>query len=302
MIISIIAAMAENRVIGRDGKLPWHLPDDLARFKAITMGHPVVMGRKTFESIGRPLPGRTTIVLSRTLTELEGCRLARSLEEAVALGRGAEELFVCGGEEVFREALPLAQRIYLTVVQGEYPGEVRFPELPPEFLRIHAEEADTSPPSRFLVFEKVAPGADAAEFYRKGEQALARELYYLARSCFHQAAQLQESPEISSQLAYSIAKSGGELTEALRLAQKALERAPETPLVYLNLGRIQIMAGVKQSGLETLRKGVQKGGGPEILAELERHGTRLPPPLGWLPRSHPLNRYLGLILARVGAR
>src|SRR5665647_1651940 len=129
MIISIIVAMSDERVIGRDGKLPWSIPADLARFRSITMGHTVVMGRRTFEGIGHPLPGRRTIVLSRSAGEIEGCQVARSLGEALQAADD-DEIFICGGADLYREALPQSQRIYLTIVHGSFPGEVRFPEIP----------------------------------------------------------------------------------------------------------------------------------------------------------------------------
>lgn len=133
MRISLIAALDEDDVIGRDGGLPWHLPDDLRRFRRLTMGHHVIVGRRTYESIGRALPGRTLLVLSRrrALQLPEGvCRaagLAEALEHARAAGE--EEAFVAGGASVYRDALPLADRIYLTRVHARVGGDVRFPPL-----------------------------------------------------------------------------------------------------------------------------------------------------------------------------
>ena len=306
MIISLIAAMSEERVIGRDGKLPWSIPADFARFKSITMGHTLLMGRKTFESIGRPLPGRTTIVLTRTLAEIEGCLVARSLTEAISAAKDAEEIFVCGGEALFREALPFCQRIYLTVVHGSYPGEVRFPKIPDAFLELQREELPRAqPPLSFLVFERVEaiePGADAKELRQKGLAAMRRELYFLARRCFTLSLTLEESAETSCELAFCQAKSGGDLQEALRLAERALASLPKHTRCHLNLGRIQILAGDKEKGLATFRKGVQLGGGQEFLADLARIGIRLPPPIKSLPRNHPLNKYLGILLHRLGLR
>lgn len=310
MIVSLIAAMSEERVIGQDGKLPWHIPADLARFKSITMGHAVLMGRRTFDSIGHPLPGRKNIVLTGTVTEIEGCRVARSLPEAIAAAMGDQEIFICGGEALFREALPLCQRIYLTIVHGSYLGDVHFPEIPEGFIELQREECrDSTPPLSFLVLEKVEeidPGADAHELRLKGLKAMERELYFLARRCLEQSLALVESAETASDLAFCmakscIAKSGGDCRDALRLAEKALQSEPENPRVHLNLGRVQILAGANEEGVETLRKGVQLGGGQELLAELARCGTRTRPPLiRSLPRSHPLNKYLGLLLHRMG--
>jgi dihydrofolate reductase len=306
MIISMIAAMSEERVIGRQGKLPWSIPADLARFRSITMGHTVVMGRKTFEGIGHPLPGRRNIVLTTTRDRIEGCQVVRSLHEAIEAAGGDDELFICGGEKLFREALPLSQRIYLTVVHGTYSGDVYFPEIPASFSELQREELpEATPPVSFLVYEKVEriePGADAEELRRKGIEALQRKLYFLARRCFEQALTLNESADISSHLAFCIVKSGGDLPTALRLAEKALESEPDNLGFRLNLGRVQILAGAKETGLETLRKGVQLGGGKEFYAELAKWGTRTPPPISALPRNHPLNKYLGVMLRRLGLR
>ena len=306
MIISIIAAMSDDRVIGRQGKLPWKIPADLARFRSLTMGHSVAMGRRTFEGIGHPLEGRRNIVVSREGGEMEGCRVVRSLHEAVESVAGDDELFICGGAEIYREALPISQRIYLTVVHGSYPGDVFFPEIPGDFLELHREERpDAVPPLSFLVFEKVEridPGADAAELCHKGLEALQRKLYFLARNCFEQALSLEESPEISSHLAYSLAKSGTDRIKALRLAEKALESDPDNLNILLNLGRVQMLAGAKEQGLETLRKGVQLGGGRDFLSELAKWGIRPPPPISSLSRSNPLNRFLGILLRRLGLR
>jgi dihydrofolate reductase len=130
MPLSLIVAMSENRVIGRDGDLPWRLSADLKRFKKITMGHHLIMGRKTWDSIGRPLPGRTSVVISRTATiDHEMVRMARSLEEAIEISRDDPEPFVTGGGDVFRMALPFVDRLYLTLVHTEIEGDVYFPEM-----------------------------------------------------------------------------------------------------------------------------------------------------------------------------
>src|SRR5512146_1277137 len=114
MILSIIAAMAGNRVIGRDNRMPWDLPSDRRRFHALTRGRPIILGRKTFESIGRPLSHRTNIVLTRNRNfRAEGIVIVHDLVSAFAACSGADEVFVCGGEEVFRETIGLADRIYL---------------------------------------------------------------------------------------------------------------------------------------------------------------------------------------------
>ncbi len=155
MTVTIIAAMAENRVIGKEGAMPWHLPDDLARFKAITMGHPVIMGRKTFESIRRPLPGRLTIVLTRQEGYApEGVAVARTLAEALALASPAGDVFICGGGEVYREALPLADRIHLTVIHRPFEGDTTFPELAADFVETAREEGEGEPPHTFITYER----------------------------------------------------------------------------------------------------------------------------------------------------
>lgn len=128
MTLSCIVAVSDNGVIGRDNALPWHLPADLKRFKNLTMGHTIVMGRKTFESIGRPLPGRTSIVLSRRgYDPPEGVLVAGSLDEALDMCGEDTEVFVIGGASVFREALPRCDRIYLTRVHADIEGDTTFP-------------------------------------------------------------------------------------------------------------------------------------------------------------------------------
>lgn len=129
VIVSLIVASGPDGVIGDGRRMPWHLPADLKRFRAITWGKPIVMGRKTFESIGRPLPGRTNIVLSRREGFAPpGCRVARSLDEAMTIAaEGGDEVMVIGGGEVYAQALPRADRVYLTLVEGEFEGPVRFP-------------------------------------------------------------------------------------------------------------------------------------------------------------------------------
>ncbi len=132
MRVSLIAAVADDGVIGRDGRLPWHLPADLAHFKRLTTGHHVIMGRRTHDSIGRPLPARTNLVLSRDPGHrAQGCTVVASLEGALAHARaaGESEAFVIGGAEVYAAALPLADRIYLTRVAARVPGDARFPGL-----------------------------------------------------------------------------------------------------------------------------------------------------------------------------
>lgn len=134
--LSIIVAVARNGVIGDRNQLLWHISEDLRRFKAITSGHTVVMGRKTFESLGRPLPNRRNIVVSRqTDLAIPGCEVARSLGEAVAIARNEDEVFIIGGGQIYEQALPLASRIYLTVVDADYEGDTHFPVIDPAVWR-----------------------------------------------------------------------------------------------------------------------------------------------------------------------
>ncbi len=131
MIISLLVAMDERDGIGQDNRLPWHLSTDLKRFKALTMGHHILMGRKTYESIGRPLPGRVNVIITRSPDyQAEGCLIAHSLREALSLAElaGESEAFVIGGGQIFAQALPLADRIYLTRVHTLSEADVFFPE------------------------------------------------------------------------------------------------------------------------------------------------------------------------------
>ena len=130
MLVSLVVAMTRNRLIGRDNALPWRLPEDLKRFKAVTLGKPVLMGRRTFESIGRPLPGRTNLVLTRDAQwQAPGVTAVHSLEEALAQARDSTELAGIGGAEIFGLLLPLAGRIYLTRIHADIPGDTFFPPL-----------------------------------------------------------------------------------------------------------------------------------------------------------------------------
>lgn len=129
--ISLIVAMGTGRVIGNQGKIPWHLPADLAHFKKTTLGQPIVMGRKTWDSIGRPLPGRRNIVLSRSQMEAEGAECFSTVEEVLGSCSCEEgEIFVIGGGEIYSLFLSVAQKIHLTEVEGDFVGDAHFPELP----------------------------------------------------------------------------------------------------------------------------------------------------------------------------
>ncbi len=127
--ISLIVAMARNRTIGVNNTLPWRCPEDLKHFKALTMGHHMIMGRKTFDSIGKPLPGRITVVVTRnTDLKIEGCIVAHSLRDAIASCAEDDEIFVVGGAELYRQAMPLVDTLYVTEIQQDVEGDAHFPE------------------------------------------------------------------------------------------------------------------------------------------------------------------------------
>ena len=128
MTISLIAAVAKNGVIGENNSLVWKLPEDMKRFKQLTIGKPVVMGRKTFESIGRPLPNRTNIVITRDKNfEAEGCLIAHSVNDALKAAEVSEEIMVIGGSQIYKEFLPLANKMYLTLIDRDFEGDAYFP-------------------------------------------------------------------------------------------------------------------------------------------------------------------------------
>jgi dihydrofolate reductase len=167
LIVSIIAAVAENGVIGRDGDLPWRLSSDLRRFKEITLGKPVVMGRKTWDSIGRPLPGRANIVVSRNADFVaEGADVAADIDAALEIARrraaetGADEIFVIGGAALYEAALGLAGRLYLTEVQAAVSGDTHFPDVDRALWREIARETRPAGekddhPHAFVTLERV---------------------------------------------------------------------------------------------------------------------------------------------------
>jgi dihydrofolate reductase len=163
-VVSLIVAMDRNRVIGAGGRLPWHIPEDLKRFRRLTLGHHVVMGRKTWESIGRPLPGRTNIVVTRDRNfAAEGVLVTHSLEAALALAVGDKEVFVIGGGALYAQALPLADRLYITEVHGEFAGDTWVPEPPAgawrEVSREHQAQAGAGYSGfDYVVLERTAAG------------------------------------------------------------------------------------------------------------------------------------------------
>ena len=139
---ALVVAVAQNGVIGGDNRLLWHLPLDLKHFKQLTQGHPIVMGRRTFESIGRPLPNRTNIVVTRQLDwQAQGCEVAFSVPQALEMARALDkQVMVIGGGEIYRQALPAAEVVYLTEVHHDFEGDVTFPELSPVEWREETRE------------------------------------------------------------------------------------------------------------------------------------------------------------------
>jgi dihydrofolate reductase len=159
--LELIAAVAKNGVIGRNGQLPWHLPDDLKRFKELTFGHPILMGRKTYESIGRPLPGRRNIVISETLSNAPtGTDLARSLDDALNLIKSPQEpAFIIGGAVLYAAALPHAQTLHLTEVDAEIDGDAFFPAFDKGAWRVieelpHPKDDSHALPFRFCTYQR----------------------------------------------------------------------------------------------------------------------------------------------------
>lgn len=158
--VSLIVAMDRHRVIGNKGRLPWHLPSDLQRFKSLTMGHHIIMGRKTWESIGRALPGRVSVVVTRNPQYLAaGAVVTQSLSEALEVARNDAEPFVIGGAELFEAAMPCARRLYLTEVSGEHEGDVWFPALDlaqwRELRHEHHAASATEPAWDFRAYERI---------------------------------------------------------------------------------------------------------------------------------------------------
>ncbi|HSI29425.1 MAG: dihydrofolate reductase [Methylophilus sp.] len=143
--LSLIVAHADNRVIGHNNQLPWHLPEDLKRFKSLTMGHHIIMGRKTYESLGRLLPGRTTVIVTRDPHyKVEGAKVVHSMPEALAVCAGDDEPFLIGGAELYMQGLPQVTRLYLTRVFVQVEGDAFFPELDMGEWELVSEQANTS--------------------------------------------------------------------------------------------------------------------------------------------------------------
>jgi len=156
MEVIIIAAMAANRVIGREGVIPWRIPDELQWFKAATMGHALIMGRKTYESIGRPLPGRVTIVISRDPNRtFPGCAAAGSLDEALARCAGHDKVFIAGGAQIYTLALPVTDTILLSVLDQEIAGDTFFPLIPEQdFIETARTPIPGPPPYTRITYQR----------------------------------------------------------------------------------------------------------------------------------------------------
>tara|TARA_B110000459_G_scaffold156163_1_gene170783 strand:- start:98 stop:601 length:504 start_codon:yes stop_codon:yes gene_type:complete len=165
MKMSLIVAVSRNGVIGLDNQLPWHLPDDLQYFKSVTMGKPLVMGRKTYDSIGRPLPGRTNIVITRDASwSAPGVKAATTLDDALSLASkacvdtGADEVMVIGGEQIYRMTITVADRLYVTEVDAEIAGDAFFPTIDPQQWqrnRVELPEVTGSYSYQFVVLDRI---------------------------------------------------------------------------------------------------------------------------------------------------
>jgi len=155
--VILIAAMAANRVIGRDNAIPWHIPGEQERFREITMGYPLIMGRKTWQAIGRPLPGRRSIVLTRDRTfEASGAEVVHTLADALALCRKEKKIFIIGGEQIYRLAMELADTILLTVLPYSMVGDAVFPEISDQdFMLVKTDEKRGKYPYRVESYQRV---------------------------------------------------------------------------------------------------------------------------------------------------
>jgi dihydrofolate reductase len=159
MTVTIVVAISENHAIGRDNKLLWYLPNDLKHFKQITTGHTVIMGRKTYESVGKPLPNRRNIIITRQAISIAGCEVVNSIDAALALCADQQEVFIVGGAEIYKQAIHLTDRIYLTVVHKEFEGDSFFPEInKQEWSEVFREDHDPDEknllPYSFITYER----------------------------------------------------------------------------------------------------------------------------------------------------
>jgi len=161
MSVSIIVAMSRNRTIGVNNTLPWRCPEDLKHFKALTMGHHMIMGRKTFDSIGKPLPGRTTVVVTRDKAlKIEGCIVTHSLPEAIAACASDDEVFIVGGADIYTQSLALADMLYITEIQQDVAGDAHFPTFEKNAWQetareIHSQETPQPLQYHFVTYQRI---------------------------------------------------------------------------------------------------------------------------------------------------
>ena len=161
MIKTIVVAISENHVIGKENKLLWYLPADLKHLKEITTGHTVIMGRKTYDSVGKPLPRRRNIIITRKDTAISGCEIVHSVEEAIDLCKGETEVFILGGAEIYRQSMHLTDRIYLTIIHQDFDGDSFFPEInKAEWKEVYREDHQPDEknnlPYSFITLERLS--------------------------------------------------------------------------------------------------------------------------------------------------
>lgn len=159
MIVSAIVAIGQNNAIGKNNQLLWHLPNDLKHFKDITSGHTIIMGRKTFDSVGKPLPKRRNIIITRQDISIEGAEVVHTIDEALALCHGEEEVFIGGGAEIYKMAMPKTDRIYLTIVHQNFDADAYFPEIDQNEWKEteredHAADEKNAIPYSFITLER----------------------------------------------------------------------------------------------------------------------------------------------------
>jgi dihydrofolate reductase len=159
MTVSIVVAISENHAIGKDNKLLWYLPRDLKHFKEITSGHTVIMGRKTYDSVGKPLPNRRNIIITRQQIEIPGCEVVNSVEHALDLCKDLAEVFIVGGAEIYKQAMHLTDRIYLTIVHANFDADTYFPEIKAGIWKEterqdHEADEKNALPFSFITFER----------------------------------------------------------------------------------------------------------------------------------------------------
>lgn len=156
-MISIIVAVTKNNVIGNKGTMPWNIKGEQRRFKELTTGHTIIVGRKTFEAEGKPLPNRKTIIISKTKNiEFENCVTVKSLEEALELAKDEREIFIAGGGAIYKQALPMTDKIYLTIIDKVIEGDVYFPEInKEEFVKTYEERIEGEIPYTYYTYERI---------------------------------------------------------------------------------------------------------------------------------------------------